>query len=443
MPLRQLLHAVRHPLSQNAAALYAAQLALMVLPLVTLPWLARALGPTELGLVIFVQSMSSLVGIPIGYGFNLSSTRLIARQRGDREAMGGTVADVLGAQLLLIGVTGVGSLLALLAVPEFRADPRLPLFGWVMGALQGLNPTWFLMGLERIRLQAFTEVTVRTLQAVAIILLVKDEGDVLLVLWIWLLGNGVVTGILGTLMYRQVPARPPALSGGVEALRRGWALFVTQGSTSLYTSGTVFVLGLIVSTAQLGIFAAAERIARAALRASAPLGTVTYPRVNYYISGGQHDEAQRLATLTLAARFAIGFVSAALLIALAPWLVVVLLGSEFEESGPILRILALLIPIFAVTSTLSAHWLLSHGHDRITMRIAIAGGMCTLVLTAVMASVVGIVGVAWSLVAVQVAVAASLAFIIRRVGIGPGRGVLKRNRVRTAGRPADAADDGR
>ena len=39
---------------------------------------------------------------------------------------------------------------------------------------------------------------------------------------------------------------------------------------SLYTAGTVFLLGVVATNAQLAIFGAAERIVRAALRALSP-----------------------------------------------------------------------------------------------------------------------------------------------------------------------------
>jgi PST family polysaccharide transporter len=419
LPFRKLSSAVRHPLSQNAAAMYAAQLALTLLPLVTLPWLARALGPAGLGLAIFVQSMASLIGIVVGFGFYLSGTRDISRQRDDRKAMGQTVAGVVSGQLLLGGITGVAAAMAWVTVPEFRDDLRLPLFAWGMGVLQGLNPTWFLMGVERLRLQAFIEVTVRTLQAVAIVVFVRDVDDVILVLWIWLAGNAIVTGILAVLVYRAVPMRRPRLAAGVEAVRSGWSLFLTATSVSLLTSGTVFVLGLLVSSAQLAIFASAERIVRAALRASAPLGAVTFPRVSYFVSDGQETRAQRLAVLTLAARAGLALLSAALLILLAPLVVRILLGPDFEDSIGILRILALLIPIFAVSATLSQHWLLSHGRDSETLRIAIGGGVLTLLLTLAIGSTVGIVGVAWALVGVQAGVVAVLVHVIRRAEIAP------------------------
>lgn len=206
----------------------------------------------------------------------------------------------------------------------------------------------------------------------------------------------------------------------------GWPLFVTATSVSLLTSATVFVLGLIVSAAKLAIFASAERITRAALRASAPVGAVTFPRVSFFVSGGEDRKVQRLAVLTLRARAGLGLITAVVLIALAPLVVELLLGPGLEASTETLRILAVLIPLFAISATLSQHWLLAHGRDATTLRVATSGGVLTLLLTVAMGLTVGIVGVAWALVAVQAGVAASLAYIIRRTGIAPRLADLRR-----------------
>ena len=40
-----------------------------MLPLVVLPCLARVLGPSELGVVVFVQYFSFLLGAVLEYGF--------------------------------------------------------------------------------------------------------------------------------------------------------------------------------------------------------------------------------------------------------------------------------------------------------------------------------------------------------------------------------------
>ena len=66
---------------QNAAALYGVQFVRKLLPLVIIPYLARTLGPAGWGVVAFTQSIAEFMVLVIEFGFNLSATREIARNR--------------------------------------------------------------------------------------------------------------------------------------------------------------------------------------------------------------------------------------------------------------------------------------------------------------------------------------------------------------------------
>jgi len=417
MPLRRLTEVLRHPVSQNALSMYGAQAVLAFVPLITLPWLARALGPSELGLVIFVQALSFVLGNVVDYGFMLSATRDIARAREDPSAMARIVAEVQGAKLVLLGFTTLLLLLALVLVPEFRSDPRLALLGWLMTLFHGFIPAWFLVGLERVRTVAAVEVTVRLLTALAIILVVRERGDGQLVLWIWVASGVLVVGILSFFMYRTVPFRLPTAAGTRAALQRGRPLFVATSSITLYTSATVFLLGLVATSAEVAVFATAERVIRAALRAVGPIGAATYPRVNFLLESGRPERAQRLAALVFAAQTGLALVGAALLIILAPVLVEILFGPGFERSVSVLRTLALLMPCVAAATSLSGQWLLPHGLDRKATRIAVVAAVTNIVLTLVVGSAAGATGVAWVAVGIEAAIALATAGVTARSGL--------------------------
>jgi len=413
--------ALRHPVSQNAIALYAVQFVLALLPLVTLPWMARVLGPDEIGVVLFTQSFAFLLGMLIEYGFGLSGTRRIARERDDPAAMAATVGAVQAAKLLLISVATVAALVAVFLVPEFREDPRLVGFGWAMAALTGLNPFWFFTGVERLRLVALVDVAVRLLITAAIILLVREEGHGLRVLWIWTLGSALSLAALTTMMYRQVGVRKTTSAARRLALTEGWPLFLATASVSLYTSGTVFVLGLVTSNARLAMFAAAERITRVALRVIGPVSSAAYPRVSHMLIVGRTERAQQLSFFVLAFATVFAVLSAVVLYVSAPIVVRLLFGVRFAETAELVRVMCLMLPGVAVGSTLSGLWLLTRGLDRLPTRIAIGVGVSSLVLTPVVGTVAGPLGVAWLLVALETTLAITFFLIIRAKRLVPTR----------------------
>ena len=79
------MESVHKGLARGALALYGVQFVRKIIPLISIPYLARILGPAGWGLVAYVLSFSEILGQVFEFGFNLSATREIARHRADRE----------------------------------------------------------------------------------------------------------------------------------------------------------------------------------------------------------------------------------------------------------------------------------------------------------------------------------------------------------------------
>src|SRR4051812_12381512 len=93
---------------QNVVALYGVQAGRKLIPLISIPYLARVLGPSGWGTVAFAMAMAEFLVIIVEFGFNISATREVARNRDNPDVCGSVMAGVLGAQVLL----AMGAILA-------------------------------------------------------------------------------------------------------------------------------------------------------------------------------------------------------------------------------------------------------------------------------------------------------------------------------------------
>src|SRR5438128_1261391 len=91
----------RKKLTRNALTLYGVQFCRKLVPLVSVPYLARVLGPAGWGRVAFALAFGELLVMLIEFGFNLSATREVARHRDSDEHCREIAAGVLGAQAVL------------------------------------------------------------------------------------------------------------------------------------------------------------------------------------------------------------------------------------------------------------------------------------------------------------------------------------------------------
>jgi polysaccharide transporter, PST family len=408
------LHRVRaSSLAQNTAALYGIHFTTLLLPLVTIPYLARILRPEGWGLVVFCQSFAAWLSLVLEYGFSLSATRMVAKVRTDRGRVAAVVSGVVGARgLLLMVLTSVASV-TYLAIPAFRAHPTYLFWAWLLAVAQGLSPFWYFQGMERMRLFAMIEVVCKVAATIGVFLLVRQPLDGWIVL---ALGSGAaLTSVAaGTvLIYREVRWLAPRWATTIEVVRHGWPLFAFRGASGLYMQATPFMVGLFAGPAAAAFFGGAEKIVRAGVGLIQPISQAIYPRVSHLMTSNREAAAQ-LLRITLPVIAGMGLLLGASVELSAATLVHLLLGPGYESAVPVLRILSILPPVIAVATVLGIQWALPMGHDRKLLAYVVGAGTLNVVGALLLVPRFGAAGMAFAVGLAETSVALNLLWLAWR-----------------------------
>jgi len=409
---------LRSPTSQNLLALYGVQAANYLFPLLTLPFLARVLGPEGWGLLAIAQSFAQYLSLLIEYGFTLSATRAVAQHRTDRGRLAELLFGVTGARLVL----AFGAVLLTLAVapwiPGLNQAPLLLWSGVFWAIATGFSPLWYFQGQERLRWVAGLEILTKAVALLLIFALVRTPQDAWKVLALQGLASALASGVALYLAYREVGFGRPGVHQIGEALRSGWGMFFFRGAVSLYTVGNVFILGLFVPPQLVAFYAGAERLTKAFLSLLEPLSRTFFPRLSYLVRRSPRDAARLSGRITLA--MGLGGVVGALLVAwLAPWLVALLLGEGYEGAVPVMRILVLLLPMIALSNALGIQWMLALGMDVPFNRVILWAGLLNLGLALLLVPRFAHFGMAYAVVLVEVFVTVGMFFYLLRVRKSP------------------------
>jgi PST family polysaccharide transporter len=395
------------------------QFALIVLPLITLPYLARVLDRGELGIVVFVQSFSFVVALVVDYGFNLSAPRHVATRKDDPGALASTVAGVYGAKMMLSAGAVVLSVAVLPTVPVFQDSPGLMAAGVALGLSQGFFPMWFFLGMERAHVAALVELAWRLIGLLLIVLLVREGDDASTVIAIYLVTSVASTALLTVIVFRSARALMPSSKGSLEALRAGRTVFIGTGATALYTGANPFLLGLLVPVGQVALFATAEKTVRAAARVLGLLSAAVYPRVSSLLDRGNVELANRLLSISLLLFGGAALATAGALALAAPAVVEFVFGSRFEAAAPLLRTLALVLPLNVVGVTIGTQYLLSRGRDRRLTSVLLVACVTNAALVLTTAGLLDLKATAGAVVLVELLVVLGYATAMRRVTTAP------------------------
>ncbi|HWH93642.1 MAG TPA: oligosaccharide flippase family protein [Baekduia sp.] len=424
--LKRLLTALRHPVSRNVMALYWVQIATFVVPLVTLPYVARVLEPSAFGLVVFAQGFAFLLVILINWGLGLTGVRSTAANQNDPEVLAEVVRGVRGGQLVLAAASAVIAAGALVLVPTMTDHPEFLVMAWVAAATLGVAPNWFFLGIEQARVTALIQLGFRAAGAALTFVLVKDPDDAWIVMALFAGSSVGALVVSDVMMYRRVAFRLPRWRLSVGEIRGGTMIFVGTLGVSLVTSINVVLLGFFESSAGVAHFGAAERLVRTSITLLGPIGAAVIPRMTALQAAGERERARRLLTIAVAAGALPAVAIMLILIVFASPILHVVYGEDFvDTSVPILRVMALIIPVNVVGAVFGV-WLMSLRKDGLIVTIALAAGISNVVFGCTLTLLFGPIGMAWSVIAAEAVGAAGGVIAVRhnarRAAVAGGTG---------------------
>ena len=396
---------------KNAFALYGVQVGRKLIPLASIPYLARVLGPAGWGEVAFITALAELVVILIEFGFNLSATRAISRFRENPAKRGEIVVGVLSAQGCLAVFGILGAIIAAQQIPSLRNHWTLLAAGLVYAVAQGLVPIWYFQGTERIRLAAVTELTAKAIALGALFLLVKSPADTWRALAIQAFSPAASTVVGIVLVIRTSVLCRPNWRLVREVLREGWNMFIFRSAESLYGVANAFLLGLFVPPILVGYFASAEKVSKATAGLLNPIRESLYPRINSLIQR-DFEEARRLAQVGAGLMVVGGTILSAVLFFAAQPLVSALLGGRFEPAVQVLRILSPLPFLLGITFSCGQLWLLPMSKDGRVTQVVICAAVLNVGLSLFVGKRWGHVGMAWTVLISEAVVSQSLLWTV-------------------------------
>ncbi len=328
-------------LTTNIASLGALQVSNFIVTLITLPYLARVLGVSAWGEVVFVQLVVNYFIWFANWGFYHGATRRVAATRKDSTGLNIIFSTVWSAQWLLTGLILTIILFVIYLFSSKITNPELYIAasGLLIGNL--FMPLWFLNGMEFIKESAMIQLFIKVMALPFIFLLVNNSEDAVIYLWIETIAS-LIIGIISLFWIRRtfnIKFSFPVLTQIRATIREDFQLFLNTFWSSLNATLIPAALGVFGGDAALGLYNIADRARGAAITILHPISHALFPRMCYLFSTDS-DEVKKILNLSARVLFSLSFLMSVILYILAEEIIMVLGGAEFVDSIRVLEILA-------------------------------------------------------------------------------------------------------
>ena len=349
-------------LYRNIAHLFLWQGSNYLIPLLVTPYLARVLGLHSYGVFGFSLAVAAYGVLITDWGFNLSAAQKVARAANEPARLRAVFWSTMVAKVMLAALALVLFALATLMVPMLRALWPALLASSLIVVSTALSANFFLQGLQYMGSFAIASIIGRISIIPLMLVLVHGPQDVVKAVAIQN-GTQLISALVSLVICaRMVSLRPAAwsIAAALQEVRDGWHQFVSSFSVSLYTQANAIFVGFNAGQVQAGIFTGSQRISQAFYQLMTPVNMALYPQINR-LTHSDPSTAVALMFKALRSQVLFGGALGLVLFALAPYIVPVFLGEAFRPAISIVRVLALLPVLSAVTTCIGGNMLLPLG----------------------------------------------------------------------------------
>ena len=350
----------------------------LLVVLATYPYLIRVLGKETFGLVVYAQAIVTYLVVLVSFGFQISATREVSVHRSDPAKLN----EIFSSVMILKGVLFLLSLLGLILVLWVTAQSReiriLFLLTMFTCFYEFIFPSWFFQGIEKMGYTTFITLITKGSFFVLIFVFIRGQKDYLLVP----LFNGVGSVLAGILSL-WIVVRREKIRFALQPAGRLWyhfressILFASNLATQVYVNANKVIVGITLGMGSVALYDLAEKVVTALKLPQTLLNQALFPRIS------------KERDLQFTRRFLIwSLIGQAVLYVLifagSPVVVNLLGGPEMSESTALLRLLAITVPLNAISSYLGIQYLVAHGHrKRYTLIILISVVLYALIITA-------------------------------------------------------------
>lgn len=397
----------------NVLSLLAYRGASFIIPLATLPYLARVLGVEHMGLLALGLACVMYCSTISDWGFNVYTTKDIAQHRDDKQRVTQLFWSTFNAKLLL----GTASLAVLLVVtwlnPAWHALFFIALANSTVLYGQLLSFGWLMQGFEKLGKTAVIS-TVGQLTSIPLtFLLVKTPEDT----WLAALVPGVVAFVTAiiTLTFvvkmRVIGAYRFEPGEILQRTKDSLHVFMSILGANLFNNINVLILASMTNTYMVGLYNGSDRLKKAANSVPEQIGNAFFPRVSHLF---HKDRAAAVAATrkSISLSFGLSVFIVIFTFFFADFVVRLLLGPAFQASADVLRIAVCGFIFGNISYPAGLQILIPHGLAKQRMYLMFIVGAANIPFCCLMAWKFGALGAACALVFSEVLVFIGIIYLL-------------------------------
>lgn len=389
-------------------ALY--QLLLVILPLITSPYVSRVLGPEGIGIYSYTFSIVNYFVIFGKLGIDTYANRKVARVKDDSELLNKTFSSIFFLHLLITIIVAIIYLIYVIFFSQYRFYALIQSF-YILAVIADIN--WLFYGLEEFKLTVTRNAIIRFGTVIAIFIFVNNQSDLYLYLFILSFGTFLSQTSVWYFLKHYVSLKKVEWKQVKVHFKPMITLFIPTIAVTIYTILDKIMLGSMAGAIHTGYYENAEKIINTCIGVIIAFGNVMMPRMSNLVGKGEKEKTERYISISIQLVMLLSLGMAFGLSGIAYQFVPLFFGEAFIPSIYVLIGLSFTLPFRAFANVIRTQYLIPNHYDKIYIISVFIGAIVNIIINFLLIPILASYGVVIGTIVAELLVCFLQAFAVK------------------------------
>lgn len=388
----------------------------VVFPLITFPYLARTLGPTQIGLLNFAEGIAKYFILLAALGIPIYGVREIAKQQDQASNRTKLFIEIFAINAIMTILLSGVFVIMIQSIPRLQEAKEL--YYWSIGYFvsQMFYVEWFFSGMNQFKFIAIRSLVIRCLFIVFVFILIKEKADYIKYMQMQV-GLNIVIALINL---RQLKALLPFkvvdwttldLKQHIKPLL---ILFLTIFSISIYFSLDTILLGFMAGNESVGYYTTALKLTKLIIAVMGAITVAMFPKMMHLYHNGAIEKFANMVQQAFYVVISLALPLIVVLFCSASEIVHVLFGHQYEQAILCLQITTPLLLIVSLSGIFGFQVLSALAKDKSILTSTVIGMTISIVLSFLLVPYLKALGESITIVLTELSVCVSFIYFTHK-----------------------------
>lgn len=327
-------------------------------PLIAVTYVSHILQSERMGMVSYAQNIVSYFVVISALGIPTYGIKETAIRADDKRARSKLFFELFIINAISTTIALVLYMILIASVERFHNNLSLYIIAGLQITLNYFNVDWFYQGLEEYKYISIRSIIVKICALFLLPILVRTSDDYIYYALIYCLaiaGNNIFNIIR---IRKYVQFSRCKLQFRIH-LRPIFLLLIASIAVEIYVMIDTTMLGLFCDNTTVGCYSNAMKLTRTVNTMAAAIGAVLLPRLSSIFQKNDKKQFNDLVNSGIQIMLMVAIPASVGMILLSEEIIYVFFGMSFTDAIPILRILALMVPVVVCNTLLGGQVLVT------------------------------------------------------------------------------------